>query len=60
MEEKIKKFKSANMDIDLTSDGKVDWKQNPCPWNEKGGFNTHKRIVKNTSICECFCSIEYL
>ena len=60
MKEKIKKLLGANMDIDLTSNDKVDWKQSRCPWNEKEGSNTHKCAVKNTSICEYFCGIEYL
>jgi hypothetical protein len=51
MKEKIKKLLGANMDIDLTSNDKVDWKQSRCSWNEKEGSNTHKCAVKNTSIC---------
>jgi len=60
MEEKIKKLSGANMDIDLTSNGKVDWKQSICPWNKKEGLNIHKCAVKDTSICEYFCGVEYL
>jgi len=60
MEEKTKKLSGANMDIDLTSNGKVDWNQSICPWNEKESSNIHKCAVKSTSICEYFCGIEYL
>jgi hypothetical protein len=59
MEEKMKKLSGANMDIDLTSGGTVDWKQSICPWNEKEGSAIHKCAVKNTSICDYFCGIEY-
>lgn len=60
MEGKTKKLLGANMDIDLTSNGKVDWKQSICPWNEKEGVNTHKCAVKDISICDYFCGIEHL
>lgn len=60
MEGKTKKLLGANMDIDLTSNGKVDWKQSMCLWNEKEGVNTHKCAVKDISICDYFCGIEHL
>ena len=50
----------ANLDIDLTSSDKISWKQNKCPWNEAEGVDVHKCAVKNTSICDYFCGIEYL
>jgi len=50
----------ANMDIDLTSEDNTSWKQMKCPWNEAGGKNIHKCAVKNVSICDYFCGIEYL
>ena len=50
----------ANLDIDLTSGDKTSWKQARCPWNEAEGINEHKCAVKNTSICEYFCGIQYL
>jgi len=56
----IKKLDGANMDIDLISEDKTSWKQMKCPWNEKENVNTHKCAVKNISICEYFCGIEYL
>ncbi|MDH4358945.1 MAG: hypothetical protein OEV37_03370 [Candidatus Berkelbacteria bacterium] len=57
---KIKKLKGGNMDIDLTSGDKTPWKQTRCPRNEKEGTKNHKCAVKNTSICDYFCGIEYL
>lgn len=57
---KIKKLDGANMDIDLTSGNETSWKQTKCPWNEAENVNIHKCAVKNVSICEYFCGIEYL
>lgn len=48
------------MDIDLTSEEKTSWKQVKCPWNKAEGVNAHKRAVKNISICDYFCGIEFL
>ncbi|NTV40680.1 MAG: hypothetical protein HGA61_00165 [Candidatus Moranbacteria bacterium] len=56
----MKKLDGANMDIDLISGDITSWKQMKCPWNEKEGKNTHKCAVKNISICDYFCGIEYL
>ena len=57
----IRKLDGGNMDIDLNSNGKnLDWSQNLCPWNEKEKINKHKCAVKNVSICQYFCGIEYL
>jgi len=50
----------ANMDIDLTSSDKTSWKQAKCPWNDAEKTNTHKCAIKNVSICNYFCGIEYL
>jgi len=50
----------ANMDIDLTSEDSTSWKQMKCPWNEAEGKNIHKCAIKNVSICDYFCGIEYL
>jgi hypothetical protein len=56
----IKKFEGANMDIDLTSEkNDLSWKQAKCPWNEAENSTKHKCAVKNKSICEYFCGIEY-
>jgi hypothetical protein len=54
------KLDGANMDIDLTSEDQTSWKQMKCPWNEKENVNTHKCAIKNVSICDYFCGIEYL
>lgn len=59
-EKKIRKLDGANMDIDLISEGKISWKQMKCPWNKSEEVNTHKCAVKNVSICDYFCGIEYL
>jgi len=56
----MKKLDGANMDIDLMSGNKTSWKQSKCPWNEKEKTNKHKCAVKNVSICDYFCGIEYL
>lgn len=56
----IKQLKGANMDIDLTtSQEKISWKQDQCPWNVAEKTNTHKCAVKNISICDYFCGIKY-
>lgn len=35
MDEQIRKFRGANMDIDLaTPRGEIPWEQDRCPWNE--------------------------
>ncbi len=55
----IKKLDGANMDIDLTSEDQTSWKQMKCPWNEADGTSSHKCAIKNISICDYFCGIEY-
>ena len=56
----IKILDGANMDIDLTSADKTSWKQMECPWNQVDWTNTHKCAVKNVSICDYFCGVQYL
>ncbi len=56
----VKILDGANIDIDLTSSDQTSWKQMKCPWNEADGTNSHKCAVKNTSICDYFCWIQYL
>jgi hypothetical protein len=61
MNEKIRKLKGANMDIDLaTPPGNISWQQDRCPWNEAEETDSHKCAVKNVSICPCFCGVEYI
>ena len=60
MNKSIKQLKGANMDIDLTSQNKVNWEQSKCPWNQEEGVNDHKCAVKHTSICKYFCGTKYL
>ena len=56
---KILKLDGANMDIDLISEGETSWKQSKCPWNVAEGTNDHKCAVKNISLCDYFCGVEY-
>ncbi len=56
----IKVLDGANMDIDLTSEDQTSRKQAKCPWNQADGVNSHKCAVKNVSICDYFCGIQYL
>lgn len=61
MNKEIIKLKGANMDIELTTNkNDISWEQDQCPWNKVEEANTHKCAVKNKSICEYFCGIEYL
>ena len=55
-----KHLDGAYMDIDLTSGDKTSWKQSRCPWNEAEKTSIHKCAVKNISICDYFCGIEYM
>ena len=56
----IRKLDGANMDIDLTtSENKISWKQDKCPWNDAEKTEEHKCAIKNISICQYFCGIEY-
>lgn len=54
----MKKLKVANIDIDLISSKKINWKQDKCPWNEEE-TEIHKCAVKNTSLCKYFKGIKY-
>ena len=57
----IKRLDGANMDIDLvTPEEMIQWRQDRCPWNEADETDEHKCAVKNVSICQFFCGIEYL
>ncbi|MFC1617797.1 hypothetical protein ACFL2B_00790 [Patescibacteria group bacterium] len=61
MKESIKKLRGGNIDIDLTSKpDDISWEQDKCPWNESEKTNEHKCAVKNVSICEYFCGVEYV
>jgi hypothetical protein len=60
MEEAINQLAGANMDIDLTSGGKVLWNQDECPWNIREETLIHRCAVKNVSICPYFCGIAYI
>ncbi len=58
MTERIRKFKGANMDIDLLENPKVKWEMERCPWNEVEGKEIHKCAVKNISICKYLRGIQ--
>ncbi len=61
MHENINILEGANIDIDLaTQEGDISWKQDKCPWNEVEKNNEHKCALKNVSICEFFCGVNYL
>ncbi len=56
----IHKLKGANMDIDLaTPAGTISWQQDACPWNAAETSQEHHCAVKNVSICDYFCGVEY-
>jgi len=54
----MKQLKGANMDINLTTQKDISWKQDKCPWNEEENTNEHKCAVKNVSICKYFRGIK--
>ena len=54
----MREVKGSNMDIDLTSKDKINWKQGKCPWNESEASDKHKCAVKNISICKYFQGIK--
>ena len=57
----MKKLTGANMDIDLTTPAdEIAWQQAKCPWNEAEMTDQHRCAVKNVSICQYFCGVEYL
>ena len=61
MTDTIHRFSGANMDIDLvTPQGEISWQQDSCPWNVVENSSFHRCAVKNISICEYFCGVEYL
>ena len=57
MDNKVKKLKGSNMDIDFSIPA---WGDSKCPWNLEENTNEHKCAVKNTLICKYFCGIQLL
>lgn len=53
----IKKLNGANMDIDFSN---PLFNPKGCPWNKEENTTEHKCAVKNISICDYFCGVEYL
>jgi hypothetical protein len=61
LDELVRRLGGANMDIDLaTLAGSIAWQQDQCPWNDAESTEEHRCAVKNISICQYFCGIEYL
>ena len=60
VESPMNKLAGANMDIDLaTPANQISWRQAKCPWNAREGDDQHHCAVKNVSICQYFCGVEY-
>ncbi len=60
IESAMNKLAGANMDIDLaTPAGQIAWSQAKCPWNALEGGDQHRCALKNISICQYFCGVEY-
>ena len=57
MDSRINKLMGSNMDIDFSN---ADFGNSVCPWNAADKTDEHKCAVKNTSICQYFCGIQYL
>ena len=57
MDNRVKKLKGSNMDIDFSV---AAWGDSKCPWNVEENTDEHKCAVKNTSICKYFCGIQFL
>ena len=57
MDNRIKKLKGSNMDIDFSN---ADFGNSKCPWNIAESTEEHKCAVKNISICKYFCGIHFL
>jgi hypothetical protein len=61
VEAAMNKLAGANLDIDLaTAANQISWHQAECPWNALEGHHQHRCAVKNVSICQYFCGVEYL
>lgn len=56
----IKKLSWANMDIDLNSQNDINWEQDKCPRNLDEWVNIYKCAIKNISVCDYFCGIDYI
>ena len=59
MNSNIKEIKGVNFNIDLTSQGNVDWIQADCPWNVDDGGKIHNCAVDD-NICPHFKGVKYL
>ncbi len=61
MSARIRKFRGANMDIDMASPQEdIAWAQDRCPWNDAENTATHRCAIKNISICPYFRGVEYV
>ncbi len=53
----VKKLRGANLDIDFSN---ANFGSSKCPWNEAEGTDAHKCAVKDTSICDYFCGVQFV
>ncbi len=45
------------MDIDFSN---ADFGTSRCPWNAAEGMDAHKCAVKDVSICDYFCGVQFV
>lgn len=57
MDGKVAKLRGANLDIDFSS---AAFGSSRCPWDEAEGGGGHKCAVKDVSICDYFCGVQFL
>ncbi len=53
----LKKLRGANLDIDFSN---ANFGTTKCPWNMAEGTEAHKCAVKDVSICDYFCGVQFL
>lgn len=53
----VKKLRGANLDIDFSS---AVFGNSVCPWNAAENTDAHKCAVKDTSICDYFCGVQFV
>lgn len=53
----VKKLRGANLDIDFSN---ADFGASQCPWDLAEGTDIHKCAVKDVSICDYFCGVQFV
>lgn len=53
----VKKLRGANLDIDFSN---AKFGNSRCPWNEAENTDVHRCAVKDVSICDYFCGVQFL